>query len=135
MLQLDELDLKDLTVFYKSMIIAWKKTFVIHREILQPEEWIMGEPLFHNPLIRTKILSSKSVESCFVKAGYTKLGDLRSGDGWRTAETMQSVTGFRSLRLLRRIMEEVWAVLPGACREALSQDWHGDYKFPPIKRE
>lgn len=76
------------------MIIAWKKSFVIHIELLQPKDWIMGEPLFHNPLIKTKILSSKSVESCFVKAGYTKLGDLRSGDGWRTARTMQSVTWF-----------------------------------------
>ncbi|KAL1247288.1 hypothetical protein QQF64_022664 [Cirrhinus molitorella] len=46
---------------------------------------------------------------------------------------MQSVTGLHSLRLLRRIMEEVWVVLPGACREALSHDWNGDYKFPPIK--
>jgi len=89
--------------------------------------------LFQNPLIRTKILSYKSVESCFVKAGYTKLGDLRSGDGWKTDETMKSVAGFWSLWFLRRIMEEVWAVLPGACREALSQDWHGDYTSPPIK--
>lgn len=30
-------------------------------------------------------------------------------------------------------MEEVWPVLTGACREALPLDWHGDYKFPPIK--
>ncbi len=122
LLKSDEVDLKELTPFYKSMITAWRKTFIIHRDILQPEDWIMGEPLFHNPLIRVRILSSKSVESCFVKAGFVKLGDLRSGDDWKTAESLQSVTGLRSLRLVRRIMKEVWAALPGACREALSQD-------------
>lgn len=61
------------------------------------------------------------------------MGDLRSGDGWKTAESLQNATGLRSLRLLRRIIEEVWAALPGACREALSQDWNGEYNFPPIK--
>ncbi len=133
LLKSDEVDLKELTPFYKSMITAWRKTFIIHRDILQPEDWIMGEPLFHNPLIRVRILSSKSVESCFVKAGVVKLGDLRSGDDWKTAESLQSVTGLRSLRLVRGIMKEVWAALPGACREALSQDLNEHYSFPPIK--
>ncbi len=91
----------------------------------------MGEPMFHNPLIRVRILSSKSVESCFVKAGVVKLGDLRSGDDWKTAESLQSVTGLRSLRLVRGIMKEVWAALPGACREALSQDLNEHYSFHP----
>ncbi len=107
LLKSDEVDLKELTPFYKSMITAWRKTFIVHRDILQPEDWIMGEPLFHNPLIRVRILSSKSVESCFVKAGFVKLGDLRSGDDWKTAESLQSVTGLRSLRLVRGIMKEV----------------------------
>lgn len=67
LLKIDKVDLKELTPFYKSMITAWKRHFFIHRVILNPEDWILGEPLFHNPFIRTKILSSKSVESCFVK--------------------------------------------------------------------
>lgn len=53
LLKSDEVDLKELTPFYNSMITAWKKTFIIDRYILQPEDWIMGELLFHKPLIRT----------------------------------------------------------------------------------
>ncbi len=56
LLKSDEVDLKELTPFYKSMITAWRKTFIIHKDILQPEDWIMGEPLFHYPLIRVRII-------------------------------------------------------------------------------
>lgn len=134
LLKVNELDLNHLTSFYQSMLKVWSMTFSVSREILRPQDWIMGEPLFHNSLIQTNILSSSSVRNCLVKAGCTKIEHLRDDSGWRTADSIQHKTGIRSLRLLDQMLEEVRSALPGACREALgmlSQGW--SYSFPAIR--
>lgn len=125
LLKVNELDFNHLTSFYQSMLKVWNRTFSVTREILRPQDWIMGEPLFHNSLIQTNILSSSSVRNCLIRAGCTKIEHLRDDNGWRTAVSIQHKTGIRSLRLLDQMLDEVRSALPGACREALRASTQG----------
>lgn len=38
------------------MLKAWENNFNVNRDLSQPNDWMMGEPLFYNPLIQTRTL-------------------------------------------------------------------------------
>lgn len=45
-----EVDLVELTPFYRSLMLAWQKTLTITRDLSSLGVWVWQEPLFHNSL-------------------------------------------------------------------------------------
>lgn len=65
-----------------------------------------------------RMLSSVSMLRILVTAGLTKLAGLRSAGPWEIAARLSQETGFKSLCLLEKLVEEVSGGLPGLFREA-----------------
>ncbi len=102
LMNLEEIHLSELTVFYKSMLQTWKNVIRTERNVDNLEYWAREEPLFFNPLIQTRLLSSVTVRKCLLKNGTVKLDHLLNKDGWKSLEELKEATGLRSSRLVSK---------------------------------
>ncbi len=91
--QTQEMDLTEITSFYKSVLQAWAKTFKVKRVFEIPKHWVLEEPLFHNPVVRGTLMSSESVQENMLRRNCTKVTDLVSSDGWKSVEEIMVFTG------------------------------------------
>ncbi len=101
-MNLEEINLSELTVFYKSMLQTWKNVIRTERNVDNLEYWAREEPLFFNLLIQTRLLSSVTVRKCLLKNGTVKLDHLLNKDGWKSLEELKEATGLRSSRLVSK---------------------------------
>ncbi len=85
-IQTQEMDLTEITYFYKSVLQAWAKTCKVKRVFEIPKYWVLEKPLFHNPVVHGTLMSSKSVRENMLRRNCTKLKDLVSLDGWKSVE-------------------------------------------------
>lgn len=145
-IKLEQVNLSELTSFYKSVLRAWNAILKMERDIDNTGQWVFEEPLFFNSLIRTRLLSSRSIQRNLLKHGVTKLGHLIKEDGWKSAEQLKDVTGLRSLRLVLKLKEEIEEALPNVYRTCIAQrhdnvevirsmDFPDLSIFPAIKEE
>ncbi len=81
LIKLTEMDLKETSAFYKTMLRTWSSNFQLKRDLPYSESWINEEPLFHNPLLQVKVLNSKSLQKVMARAGCTRIMDLKHYDG------------------------------------------------------
>lgn len=56
--------------------------------------------------------------------------DLRMGDGWIEAEELARKVGFRSVRLAKRVLEDLEAELPFSAKEFLKETCAGEDTEP-----
>ena len=125
LLELRQVDLTATSPFYRSVLAAWRTVLKVRRGASPELDPVGEEPLFHNDLVRTRLLSSSAVQTAFIRAGVTKLRDLRTERGWTPAATLCRLTGFRSLRLMDRLLEEVRGGLPAPLRSARGAEQTG----------
>ncbi|KAK0155421.1 Transposon TX1 uncharacterized protein [Merluccius polli] len=132
LLELDGVDISQTSVFYQSVLRAWRTVLKVRRDFSHFYGTVGEEPLFHNPAIRSRILSSGSVQR--ILTGLTKLAGLRSAGQWKTAASLCQDTGFKSLRLMDKLVEEVVSRLPGYFRRALGAELEEDnlLRFPEL---
>lgn len=116
------MDLSQTSVFYQSVLTAWKTVFKVQRDCSHVGE----EPLFFNPLISSRMLSTVSVQRFLINAGLTKLVGLRTAGQWKRTAKRAQESGVRSLCLLEKLVEQVMASLPGLIRAALGTHSAGD---------
>ncbi len=121
-IQTQEMDLTEITSFYKSVLKAWAKTFKVKRVFEIPKHWVLEEPLFHNPVVRGTLMSSRSVQENMLRRNCTKLKDLVRSDGWKSVEEIMAFTGLRSQRLATWFLEEIRSFLPGHYRELIQRE-------------
>jgi len=117
-MSLDGLALEGLVGFYKSVLQAWQ-TLSCSREREGSNQWIYEEPLFFNPCISVELLSSATVRSAMLKAGVSKICHLRRGLSWISVEELAQKVGFRSERLIKRMLEDLEEVLPVPIRDIM----------------
>ncbi len=106
LMNLEEIHLSELTVFYRSMLQIWKIVIRSERNVDNLEHWEWEEPLFFYPLIQTRLLSSVTVRKCLLKNGTVKLDHLLNKEGWKSLEELKEATGLRSSRLVSKLKEE-----------------------------
>nr|XP_040053522.1 uncharacterized protein zgc:113625 isoform X1 [Gasterosteus aculeatus aculeatus] len=128
----------DLTghLFYQSVLQAWQILSVKRTSVTTLGMWLFEEQLFGNSYIMSQVLTSVSIKSRLREAGCVKLGHLVKTSIPHLAE----LSGVRSGRLLRRLVEEVWASLLEVFRDfvrdrTISDQWddEGEYLFPPLE--
>ncbi|MCI4376030.1 hypothetical protein PGIGA_G00183470 [Pangasianodon gigas] len=130
-----ELDLLDLTPFYRSLLEAWRVFSLSRMPDAAAGVWLLEEPLFNNPLLQSRMLSSASLCSRLRTAGCMKLGHLVSIDPAALAER----TGIRSRPTLDQLTAEIRRSLPAGYQEFLNgapaiTQWKGGghYDFPTL---
>ena len=125
-----------LTEFYTSVMDAWRTLNFKRPPDPTPGMWLFEEPLFDNGFLVTSVLTSTTVKEKFREAGIVKLGHLTRTSLERLAE----VTGIRSTRVLRSLVDEVWQALPQALKtfaqnKSQADQWTRtkEYGFPILK--
>lgn len=108
--------LEGLTVFYQSVLQVWQ-TLSFSREWEESNQWVYEEPLFFNPLISVEVLCSATIRSAMLKAGISKICHLRRGLDWISAEELAHKVGFRSERLIKRMLDDLEEALPVPIRD------------------
>ncbi len=135
LMNLEEINLSELTVFYRSILQIWKIVIRSERNVDNLEHWEWEEPLFFNPLIQTRLLSSVTVRKCLLKNGTVKLDHLLNKEGWKSLE---EATGLRSSRLVSKLKEENYNALPSGYRKCIVQrhesilDIGNNVEFPEL---
>lgn len=137
-MDLGKVSLSEITPFYKSMLQAWKTVFKVDRSSEDTGQWTMEEPLLFNPMIQTRLLSAVSVSSVLKRHGIVKMRHLLNDDGWKPVEILKEMTGLKSERLVSKLIEEIWNVLPSVNRAYIERSWSMDLKdteeeFPKIR--
>ncbi len=94
LMNFEEINLSELTVFYKSMLQTWKNVIRTERNVDNLEYWAREEQLFFNPLIQTRLLSSVTVRKCLLKNGTVKLDHLLNKEGWKSLEELKEASWF-----------------------------------------
>lgn len=134
-----DIDLSGTSSYYQSVLRAWRSIFKVERDSSELGSWIRHEPLFNNPLIEVKELSLRSLRSAMAKIGCTKVSDLRNGNKWKSPEEMCCLTGIRSVRFMKIILNRIFSSLPSTLRqlqeenEPTLQDNDENYNFPELK--
>lgn len=100
LMKLEEMNLSELTVFYRAMLQTWKTVLRTERNVDNLEHWAPEEPLFFNPMIQTRLLSSVTVRQCLLRNGIVKLDHLLNEEGWKSLDELKEATGLRSSRLV-----------------------------------
>lgn len=118
-----------LNSFYLNIMDLWQMISV-SREWSKPGPWLFNESLFFNPLFPTEILNSDTIRSKLLAAGTSMFRDLRIGDGWIEAEELARKVGFRSVRLAKRVLEDLEAELPVSAKEFLKETCAGEDTEP-----
>lgn len=109
LINLTEMDLKDTSAFYKTMLRTWTSDFQVKRDLSYSESWINKEPLFNNPLLQVKVLNSKSLQKAMARAGCTRIMGLKNCDEWKSPEELCSLTGIKSVRFMKHVMDEIFS--------------------------
>lgn len=130
LLNLINVDLSRTTVFYRSVLKAWRSVFRMERD--KAYGGGAEEPLFYNPLVSSRLLDSGHVRQISVAAGLTKLAHLRTEKGWKSAAQLSQETGISSQRVLQNLLEEIKCGLPGFLREVLGRCQHRPLVDTPI---
>ena len=128
--------LTGLSHLYTSVIDAWRTLTITRPPDPTPGMWLFEEPLFNNGfLVLTSTSSSTTIQNKFREAGIGKLGHLTRTSLERLAE----VTGIRSTRMLRSLVDEVWQSLPQplqtfAQSQSQADQWTKteEYQFPTL---
>lgn len=101
--------------------------------------WLLEEPLFYNNFIRTQTLHSASLRVSLREAGCTKLGHLTKMTATSTT-TLRERSNITSIRLINKVVEEVWSSLPPHLRlfaqdHTLCDQWieECEYSFPSLR--
>lgn len=76
--------------------------------------------------ITLEILNSETIRSSLFAAGISMFRDLRTGDGWIEAKELAQKVGFRSVRLVKRVLEDLEAVIPISAKDFLKETRIGD---------
>lgn len=84
--------------------------------------WVLEEPLFFNPMIQTRLLYSVSVSAVLKRNGVVKMRHLLDDDGWKPVGILKEMTGLKSDRLVSKLIEEIWNVVPSGHREYIKRD-------------
>jgi hypothetical protein len=92
-----------LTLFYESVMQAWRVLVKFRKACTPPGMWLFEEPLFHNTATQSRVLGSAILRSCRLGVGYTKLGHLMRSRS-RSLEELGERVGIRSSRLLRKVV-------------------------------
>jgi len=124
LMKLEEMNLSELTVFYRTMLQTWRIVIRAERNMDNLELWAPEEPLFFNPLIQTRILTSVTVRQRLIRNGIVKLDNLLNDEGWKSSDELQEATGLRSSRLVSKLKEEINNVLPSGYRSFIAQKRH-----------
>ncbi|KAK3561431.1 hypothetical protein QTP86_002542 [Hemibagrus guttatus] len=132
----EEVNLTGVTPFYRSMLQTWRTILKTKRTVNENGDWALEEPLFFNPIIQTRLLSSASVRTVLIRNNVTKLGRFLDEYGWKPDEDLKVMTGLWSTRLISKMKEELFAVLPSSYRRTitrgLQQDGGTNQDFPKI---
>ncbi len=67
------------------------------------------------------------------RAGCTRIMDLKHHDEWKSPEEMFNLTGIKSIRFMKRVMDEVLSYFPSTHRRKLKEDLNEEEK--EIKKE
>lgn len=136
LMNLTEMDLKDTSAFYKTMLKTWTSNFQVERNWSDSEFRIEEEPLFHNPLFQARVLNSKSLQKTMARAGCTRIKDLKHHDGWKSAEEMSDLTGIKSVRFMKQVMDAFFSSLPYAYHrnpgEGILNEEEEEENFPDL---
>jgi len=137
LMNLERINMSELSHFYRTLLHSWRTVFKFEREVDEPGNWVLEEPLFFNPMTQTRLLSSVSVSSCLQRNGIVKLGHLLNRDGWKSLEELKRLTGLRSSRLTQKLMEEIVNTLPSSYRKYIGRgtlmDMTNEQELPGIK--
>lgn len=104
------LDLTGLTLFYQSVLYAWK--ILTFERDSTPRMWAFEEPPFETSFFPSRLLSSGTLRSKMREAGCVKLGHLMQ---LSVASLVENLV-IRSKRLALRLKEETRASLPDSIR-------------------
>lgn len=115
-MSLEGIDSEGLTIFYQGVLQAWQ-TLSFSREWDESNHWVYEEPLFFNPLISVELLCSATVRSAMLKAGVSKICHLRRGLNWIPAEVLTRMLGFRSERIIEKLLHDLEEVFPAPIRD------------------
>lgn len=79
-----------------------------------------------------------TIRQCLLRNGIVKLDHLLNEDGWKSTDELQEATGLRSSRLVSKLKEEIYNVLPSgyrtfiAQRHESTQDMGNNVQFPEL---
>uniref|UniRef100_A0A3P9LKP2 Reverse transcriptase domain-containing protein n=1 Tax=Oryzias latipes TaxID=8090 RepID=A0A3P9LKP2_ORYLA len=134
--QLHTLDLTGLSLFYCSVLQAWRLLLCKREMVSTPGIWLFEEPIFGNDLFNSQILVSATMRSKLRDAGCVKLGHLLQ----TPVPELSAFTGIRSLRTLENFVKEICLSLPVSYQAYVmdptaSSQWVDgvDFIFPPLK--
>ncbi len=100
LIRLMDIDLSGTSCYYKSVLKAWRSIFKVERS---SSDRIQHE-LINNTLIEVKELSLRSLRFVMAKAGCTKVSEFRDGNKWKSPEEMCCLTGIKSVRFMKIIL-------------------------------
>lgn len=111
-------DISGISSFYHSILKAWTKVLRVKRVCSEFYVIIREDPLFFNPLIQSSLLGSISINNysiCYhAKIWPDKTGSVEIRRAVENCCCLQPVLPVpRSLSVLRKLVEEVVAALPG----------------------
>jgi len=121
-----------LNPFYINLLDLWQ-LFSVSREWSKPGPWLFNESLFFNSLFPVEILNSETIRSNLISAGISMFRNLRKGNGWIETEELAQKVGFRSVRLVNRLLEDLEAALLDSIKEFLKETCANDtepFTFP-----
>ncbi len=118
LIKLADMDLRDVSPFYKTVLRAWTSFFKVKRDLSNIGLWTENEPLFNNPMIPVQALESRSIQNVMARVGCTRIADLKNGANWKSPEEMRNMTGIKSTRIIKRIMDGIVSALPSVLRQS-----------------
>ncbi|KAK3527705.1 hypothetical protein QTP86_034618, partial [Hemibagrus guttatus] len=121
LMELKELSLSELTLYYRSVLHTWRTVIRTERDMDNLEQWTPEEPLFFNPCMQSRLPSSVSTRKCLLGNSITKPGHLLNEEGWIPTEELKAVTGLRSSHLAAKLQEELCNTLPSSYRTYIGQ--------------